>query len=133
MIHLPRVGEGGAPPYARYVVNRGMTPEERRKRAGTAVAARIADLHTTAPAVARRAGIDARTLRNLINGKRWPRQSALDRLNEALHWPAGEIGRRAEARSELKHFSNRELIDELCRRADGWPREGDGFLDTAEG
>lgn len=110
-----------------------MESEQRRRRAGQAVATRIADLHTTAAAVARRAQVDPRTLRALIRGQRWPQQDVRDRINEALHWPPGEIVRRAEARIELKSFSARELIEELCRRADMHARDGESFLDAAQG
>jgi hypothetical protein len=105
-----------------------MTGEERR-RAGAAVAARISDLHTNAAAVARRAGVDPRTVRRMIDGTTWPRQSVRDRINEALHWPPGEITRRAVELSGLAGYSSRVLIDELCRRAAAWPYCNDQWLD----
>lgn len=104
------------------------SPDERR-RAGAAVSRRIVDLQTTPAAVARRAGVDPRTLRALITGTRWPRQSVRDRINTALHWPPGEIAARSSLREELQKFSSRELLEELCRRADEVPPDGTGFLD----
>lgn len=101
-----------------------MTTPEQRRRAGRAVAARIADLQTSVAEVARRAQIDPRTLRTLANGTRWPRAAVRARITDALHWPAGEITRRAiGGRPGLSDYTSRELLAELCDRAAGWPED----------
>jgi transcriptional regulator with XRE-family HTH domain len=93
------------------------TIEQRRKRAGLAVQARIAALHVTATDIARLAGVDPKTIRGLINGTSWPRTSTQARIEEALGWDEGEIVRRATSEDRpLAAYSTGELLSELCRR-----------------
>lgn len=94
-----------------------MTPEEKR-RAGRAVASRIAWLRTTVPAVARQAGVDPKTIRSLISGDTWPTARTRERINSALDWPRGELARRASDESGLATFETVQLLSELCRRAE---------------
>lgn len=92
---------------------------EQRKRVGLAVEVRIAGLRTTATAVARRAGVDPRTVQGLINGTSWPKAATRARISEALDWPAGELVRRATTSlTGLEAFSTRDLMVELWGRMD---------------
>jgi lambda repressor-like predicted transcriptional regulator len=95
-----------------------MTPED-QQRAGRAVAARIDELGTNVAAIARRAQVDPKTVRALINGTRWPTYASRARINHALDWPPGEIGRRAfEVPDAFRGIPSTVLLSELCRRAE---------------
>jgi len=93
------------------------TPEE-RKRAGLAVDARISGLHTNAAAIARRAGIDPKTLRALLAGESWPTAATRARICEALDWPIGELSRRALDGGGLETYTTRDLLVEVWRRVE---------------
>lgn len=95
-----------------------VTPEQRR-RAGAAVAARIAQLRATAAGTARSADIHPKTLRAIIRGDRWPTDTVQSQLERALRWHEGElavhaVGARADGL--LDAFSDAELARELARR-----------------
>lgn len=91
-----------------------MQPEG-RARAGRAVEQRIARLGKTIPETAREAGIDVRTLRAFIRGKRWPTVAVRMRLCEVLDWAPGEIVRLTYP-SPLSQYPARDLLDEIARR-----------------
>lgn len=97
-----------------------------RERAGRAVAARIRELRTSPASVARAAGVDPRTVRGLLNGTRWPTAASRESIALALDWRPGEIVRRAHGDPQLQGFTIRELLDELCRRADAWEQATSG-------
>lgn len=62
-------------------------------RAGAAVAARRAELDLSRRLLARDGIINAGTLNSLEKGKHWPKASTLRKLEEALGWAPGAIGR----------------------------------------
>lgn len=91
--------------------------QQRRKRAGAAVGTRLDELHESAASLARRAGVDPKTIRGLINGETWPTAKTRGRIEKALDWPGGTLIRRAMSDgSGLATYSTRELLMELCRR-----------------
>lgn len=93
-----------------------VTPEERR-RAGRAVAERIERLGYTVPEVANASKIDARSLRALIAGQRWPTVAIRSRVEDAIEWPRGEILRQARDGLEaLAVFTDAEIAAELLLR-----------------
>jgi hypothetical protein len=88
-----------------------------RQRAAAAVEARIAALHTSATAVARRAGVDPKTVRGLISCAHWPTAATRARIETALDWPAGEITLRAVTNHDgLEAYDTVTLLAEVCRR-----------------
>lgn len=91
-----------------------------RKQAAAAIEARMTELRTTAAGVARRAGVDPKTLRALLAGESWPRSETRARLEAALGWGDGEIARQAMAGAQLslEAVPTADLLAELCRRAD---------------
>lgn len=94
-----------------------VTPQE-RARAGRIVAERAELLGMTQVVLARRAGVDRKTLRALIAGNRWPTVTVRGRLEDVLEWPRGEILRQARDGLEaLAVYSDYELASELARRA----------------
>lgn len=91
--------------------------QEGRERAGAAVRDRITARGTTINRVARAAGIDPKTLRAVMDGKSWPRETTRHRLEAALDWPDGELMNRARGlRPSLAAYTTRELLTELERR-----------------
>ncbi len=88
-----------------------------------AVANRIREQRLTAAKLARVAGVDPRTVRLLIDGRRWPTQATRDALCDALGWPRGEITRRSDGRPELHEYTLAELLHEVSRRV------SDGVID----
>jgi hypothetical protein len=95
-----------------------MTPEQRR-RAGQAVASRIKEMQASPVSVARAAGIDPKTLRNLIDGRAWPTNATQGRIEEVLRWRQGELTARAtnvSAASLLVELTDSEIAAELWRR-----------------
>ena len=72
------------------------------------------------PEFARRAGLDPTTVRAIVNGTRWPRDSTRAKLRTALGWPNGEITRVAiRATPALSAVSTADLVRELCNRLNG--------------
>ncbi len=72
-----------------------MATADDRPLGARALSAGLAELKLPSRAVAARAGVDANTVRSLLDGSRWPNHKSRGRLEEALDWPAGEIERRA--------------------------------------
>lgn len=96
-----------------------MTPEQRR-RAGLAVARRIAEMRESRAAIARAAGVDQKTLRDVIQGRRWPTEPVQVRIERVLRWREGEFCARAvqtSADAILFGLADSELLAELHRRA----------------
>jgi transcriptional regulator with XRE-family HTH domain len=94
--------------------------QQRRKRAGAAVGTRLDELHESAASLARRAGVDPKTIRSLIHGETWPTAKTRDRIEKALDWPGGTLIRRAMSEDDgLATHSTRELLLEVCRRTSG--------------
>ena len=71
--------------------------EDRVYRAARKVVARRGELDMTQDELAKRAGIDPTTVRNLERreGPRWPIARTRARIEKALLWPNGEIERLA--------------------------------------
>jgi transcriptional regulator with XRE-family HTH domain len=102
-----------------------MTPEQQRRRAGRAVEDRMAELGITIPMLARKAGVDPTTVRALLRGRRWPRATTRAKIAAVLGWRLDDLIRIAvDGPVSLEAIPTRELLKELCRRADGW---GDGI------
>lgn len=96
-----------------------MTPEQ-RQQAGREVAARIKEMRTTPAAVARAAGVDPKTVRNLIDGVSWPQSANQARIEAVLRWRPGELAARAANLSTatlLLSLSDSEIASEMWRRA----------------
>ena len=71
----------------------------------------------TTSEVAKAAQIDARTLRDLMSGRRWPRATVRQGVEDALGWPRGEILRQARDGLEaLAVYTDAELAAELLYR-----------------
>ena len=68
------------------------------RAAGRAVSARMGELGLTQRALAEQAGVDAKTLRDLLDGKRWPQAVTRGRLEQALGWTYGQLEDLAEGR-----------------------------------
>lgn len=93
-----------------------MTPEQRR-RAGRAVAARIAEMNATPTSIARAAEVSAATVRALIKGTHWPTDHVQDQIEMALRWRRGEIhARSVGGDGQLDGFTDLQLAQELTRR-----------------
>jgi hypothetical protein len=89
--------------------------------------ARMTERRMIPAVLQRRANVDAKTLRSLMNGDRWPTSAVRGRIESALSWPTGEIERRAQneiAVNDLARFSELELLAELLRRAGVRERAG---------
>jgi transcriptional regulator with XRE-family HTH domain len=71
-----------------------------KQRAARAVEARLGALGMTQAQLADAAKVDAKTLGDLIRGRRWPIAKNRARIEEALGWPPGEIARIASAPPE---------------------------------
>jgi transcriptional regulator with XRE-family HTH domain len=71
-----------------------------KQRAARAVEARLGALGMTQAQLAATAKVDAKTLGDLIRGRRWPIAKSRARIEEALGWPPGEIARIASAPPE---------------------------------
>jgi predicted transcriptional regulator len=107
-----------------------MTPLD-RQRAGAAVAARVDELNLTITGLAKRAGVAASTVRDLIRGRRWPRTQTLRSVEQALGWSVGTIARCARPNATvnaLAAFTTDELLGEICRR-----RQVGGYLRQLRG
>lgn len=106
------------PSAARATTRPLITPEGKR-RAGLVVAERIELLGRTSGIVARDCGVDPKTLRTFMSGRRWPRVDVRNAIEDALSWPRGEIVRHARGGVEsLRGYSERDLLAELSWRAE---------------
>lgn len=75
---------------------------------------------TTPAALARMAGVDPKTVRNLIDGVSWPRSVNQAHIEDALRWRRGELAARAANLSTatlLLALSDSALAAEMHRRA----------------
>ena len=97
--------------------------EQPLNRAARAVSRRIDELGLTVPKAARIAGVHPNTLRRFLHAEHWPKRDTLERVNKALGWPIGEIGRRATDADRdapgLAGYPLEALILEVCRRMNG--------------
>lgn len=95
-----------------------MTRKPDRRKAGRAVAERMAQLHLSVPLVAEIAHVDATTLRRLLRGDVWPQEDTRRRIAVALRWPPAEIARIAETddAADARTLTTAQLMTELCRR-----------------
>lgn len=64
---------------------------EGRVVARLAVRVRMAEEGWDATDVAARGGLDVGTVRDFLNGDRWPRSSSQGKIEKGLDWPAGSI------------------------------------------
>lgn len=93
-----------------------MTPEE-RCRAAQAVGERIERLGKTVSQIADECNVDARTVRALVTGSRWPTVAVRNVIEDAIDWPRGEILRQArDGLKALAVFSDAELVAEVLQR-----------------
>lgn len=95
-----------------------MTPEQRR-RAGRAVAERIAAMSATPTAIARTARVSPNTLLAVIRGQRWPSDEVQARIEDALGWRSGGLTVRAVrggVDGALDGLTDLDLATELARR-----------------
>lgn len=74
------------------------------------------DLGLTVPKLAKAAGVDETTIRALLGCQRWPRPDTRHRINRALGWPLGELGRRSTGPPDLSEYPTLVLLEEVCRR-----------------
>jgi transcriptional regulator with XRE-family HTH domain len=70
-----------------------MNRQEGHQRAADYVKARRGALHLTQPALAAKAGIDAKTVWNLEAGERWPQATTRAKIEAALGWAEGDLQR----------------------------------------
>lgn len=89
---------------------------EQRRRAGRAVASRIAEMHATLTEIARVAEVSPKTVRALIRGTHWPTDHVQASLERALRWRPGEIHARSCEDGNLDRFSDLQLATELVQR-----------------
>jgi transcriptional regulator with XRE-family HTH domain len=94
-----------------------LMPDEQR-RAGRAVADRMAELGMSVAELAEKAGVDPTTVRAFLAGRRWPHASTRAKVARALGWKLGDAARAAFQEQSLAHIPTRELVRELCRRLD---------------
>lgn len=98
-----------------------------RRRAATAVTARMGDLGMTQQELAERASVDPKTVGDLIRSRRWPIARTRARIEKALGWPAGELARISTTEDEppqllsprARRVLREELSDEDYRRVVG--------------
>lgn len=64
-----------------------------RQRAADAVAARMGDLDLTQHQLAAKAGVDPKTVGDLVRAVRWPIARTRAKIERALGWPPGELTR----------------------------------------
>lgn len=71
--------------------------------------------------LARNAKVDPTTVRAFLSGRRWPQSRTREKLARALGWQLGDAMRQAVVATEwLAQVPTRDLVKELCRRADQW-------------
>lgn len=67
--------------------------ESGRRDVGDAVVARRKELHISQAALARKAGVDPKTLQSVEHGRRWPYGVTRAAIEAALGWGPGTIDR----------------------------------------
>ena len=97
-----------------------------RAAAVRAAQARMGELGLTQEALAKRSGLDLSTVNTFVNGHTWPQVRTRAKLETALEWPVGQLGRiasgsdaasddrEAELRSVRKDL---EALESALRRA----------------
>lgn len=70
--------------------------EESRKAVGRAVQVRMAELRHSPTTMADAADVDAKTIRSLVSGERWPQLLQRDRIETALGWEPGTLQNMAD-------------------------------------
>lgn len=92
-------------------------PDDRAlKRAGRAVAARRMELGASQASLAKAAGVDAKTLRSLERGERWPQDANRAKIATALQWRHGALD------DLLVGSAPEALIVESCDTMEGFKR-----------
>ena len=66
------------------------------RAAGRAVSARMNELQLSQRGLAEKASVDAKTLHDLLEGKRWPQHLTRGRIELALGWEYGTLANIAE-------------------------------------
>jgi predicted transcriptional regulator len=90
--------------------------EDQRRRAGEALRLRIAEMDSSAPKLADKAGLSLGTVYGLIRGTRWPNVDTRRRIEDAVGWRPGEVARRAvgsRPTDTVADMSTRELLELL--------------------
>ncbi len=86
---------------------------------------------------AKRAGVDPQTLGDFLAGRRWPRRSTIDKIEEALGLTPGTLAASGEDASTAPAFkrpgdlSDAELVTELSYRLEHANRMAERFRDEA--
>lgn len=68
-----------------------MAHTQHQRRAADAVAARMAHLEWNNAQLVSVAGVDAGTIGDFLNGKRWPKIGTQGKIEKALQWPLGTL------------------------------------------
>lgn len=96
-----------------------------RQRAADAVDARMGDLDLNQQQLAEKAGVDTKTVGDLIRGTRWPIARTRARIERALGWPPGELQRIRSRENE-----GPQIPPDLQRKIDALsPEERDWVID----
>lgn len=91
--------------------------DDERQRAGRAIADRAAEIGLTIPELAEKAGVHPTTVRGLIRGDRWCRETTRAKIIEALGWERSELARRTwGGQVALSDATLADLATELCQR-----------------
>jgi transcriptional regulator with XRE-family HTH domain len=96
-----------------------MSPAPDRKRAARYVLARMGELGLTREELADRAGLDRKTVYNLLSGERWPHERTRGALERVLSWYPGDLLRVAEGGEPVAYErppSGRELLADFARQ-----------------
>lgn len=70
-----------------------MTAETNRQHAIELVRVELTNRGMTAASLSRATGVHVDTIRDFLNGNRWPRATSLAKIEDHFEWPAGRIDR----------------------------------------
>ena len=73
-----------------------MTTTEGQAIARKCAQDRLSDLGMNLADLARKSGVDVKTIRSFLEGERWPQQKSRSAISDGLSWPAAFIDRLAE-------------------------------------
>lgn len=88
-----------------------MTTTEGRLAARQCVQDRMSDLRMNLADLARRSGVDVKTIRSFLEGERWPQKKSRAAISDGLSWPSTFIDRIAEGTLDPDFALGHVLVD----------------------